>query len=525
MKLSMSILAGAAAACMMLCGGVAQAQPVISGVFPNGAYQFQATNKLAFTVTSSANVTNITVSLQTTPLGGSTILEISSIGDGLTITGTGTSNNVSLSLSSNTIYAGSISVADANGNVASTSLSFDTIEPSYTWEAIDWDDSNLTPNYFDNPQINKYANLSSISGVDYNNGNSGNGSASYRPQGLETENPNSSGDAPRLQYLNTTNVDCDVGYNNGGNWGNYTRHYPAGTYNVFAKLSNGGGNNPQNDACSLSVQSGTAAFSGSGPYQFNVPNVGGWSSYHWVQLIDSSSGLPAQITFDGTLSTMQLDIDQGNCNEHFFMLLPVNTNPPPTPSIVFSNIYPDGVYQFQETNTFTFTADSTNGVNSSSIIVQVSGTNLLGQSFGPTILSGASGLTVSGSSTSYTVTFPLTTNTMYAILIQALDGNGVASTMSETFDTISSGYYTFEAEDWDFSGGQYDDNPQDSGGGNGFNWIDPIYSLQPMDTMALIQPHLRLIPFPKRTSTWLAGSVVITHLPTVALTVRLLTPR
>src|SRR5271170_2060919 len=155
MKLSMSILAGAAAACMMLCGSVAQAQPVISGVFPNGAYQFQATNKLAFTVTSSANVTNITLSLQTTPLGGSTILEISSIGDGLTITGTGTSNNVSLSLSSNTIYAGSISVADANGNVASTSLSFDTIAPSYTWEAIDWDDSYLTPNYFDNPQINK----------------------------------------------------------------------------------------------------------------------------------------------------------------------------------------------------------------------------------------------------------------------------------------------------------------------------------------------------------------------------------
>jgi hypothetical protein len=308
---------------------------------------------------------------------------------------------------------------------------------------------------------------------DYNNGNSGNGSASYRPQGLETENPNSTGDTPRLAYINTTNLDYDVGFNNGGNWGNYTRHYPAGTYNVFLKASNGGGSNPQNDACSLLVESGTATFSGSGPYQFNVPN-GGWSDYHWVELIDSSSGNPAQITFDGTPSTLRLDIDGGNCNEHFFMLVPANTNPPPTPSIVFSNVYPDGIYQFEQTNSFTFTADSTNGVNEGSIIVQVSGTNLLGQSFGPTILSGANGLTISGSSSSYTVTFPLSTNTMYAVLIQVLDGNGVASTLSETFDTISAGYYTFEAEDWDYNGGQYDDNPQDSGG-NGFNWINDLF--------------------------------------------------
>lgn len=400
-------------------------------------------------------------------------MEVSSIGDGLTVTGPATSNNVSVALSSNTIYAGSISVADANGNVASTSLNFDTIEPAYTWEAVDWDDSDLTPNYFDNPQINKYANLPSVSGVDYNNTSPGSGSASYRPQGLETENPNSTGDTPRLQYLNTTNIDCDVGYNDGGNWGNYTRHYPSGTYNVFVKASNGGGNNPQNDACSLLVESGTAAFTGSGPFQFSVPN-GGWGNWHWVQLIDSSSGLPAQVTFDGTLSTLRLDIDGGNCNEHFFALLPVNTNPPPVPSIVFTNIYPDGIYQFEQTNTFSFTVNSTNGVNVSSIIAEVSGTNLLGQGFGPEILSGANGLTVTGSSTNYTVTFALTTNTMYTVFLQALDNNGTPSTTTLTFDTISAGYYTFEAEDWDFGGGQYDDNPQTSGG-NGINWISDLF--------------------------------------------------
>ena len=470
-KFLTSVIKTLAAFCLILIGDhTVRAQSlVITNIFPNGSYQFQATNKLAFNVISSANVTNITVSLQTTPLGGATILEVSSIGGGLTITGTGTSNNVSVSLSSNAIYAGTISVADANGNVSSANLNFDTIAPAYTWEAVDWDDSNLTPNYFDNPQINKYVNLSSISGVDYNNVSPGSGSASYRPQGLETENPNSTGDTARSQYLNTTNIDCDVGYNDGGNWANYTRKYKAGTYNVFVRASNGSGSNPQNDACSLSVMSGTAAFSGAGPNQFSIPN-GGWNTWHWVQLIDSSSGSPAQITFDGTASTLRLDIDGGNCNEHFFMLVPVNTNPPPTPSIVFTNVYPDGIYQFEQANTFSFTVDSTNGVNVSSIIAEVSGTNLLGQGFGPEILSGANGLTVTGSSASYTVTFPLTTNTMYTVFLQALDNNGTPSTTTLSFDTISSGYYTFEAEDWDFGGGMYYDNPQD-----GNNAIDTTF--------------------------------------------------
>ncbi len=462
---------------MLLYGNAAKAQPVISSVYPSGAYQFQNSQSLSFIATSPATITNISVQLIGTKLtGGSASLSFLSgslgVDNGLTVTGIATSNNVSALLTSNVIYSAVIQVADANGNTTSSSLTFDTIAPVYTWEAVDWDDSDLTPNYFDNPQTNKYSGLPSISGTDYNNTSPGSGAASYRPQGLETENPNSTGDTPRVQYINTTNIDYDVGYNNGGNWGNYTRHYPAGTYHVFLRGSNGGGSNPQNDACSLAVVGDSASFGGSGPYQFSIPN-GGWSTWHWVPLIDSSSGNPAEITFDGTASTLRLNIDGGNCNEHFFMLVPTNSNPIIPSSVILTNIYPDGVSQFEQTNTFVFTANSPLGIASGNIVVQLTGTNLIGQG-SSVILTAGNGLTVTGVSTNWNVSFSLATNTMYSAFIQTADANGGVTSTNINFDTVYPNYYTFEAEDFDYSGGQFVPPPQTNGYFylNGENQVD-----------------------------------------------------
>jgi Carbohydrate binding module (family 6) len=469
------ITAALAAACVLLCGSVArvQAGPVITNAYPNGAYQFQATNKLVFSVTSSANITNITLSLQTTPLGGATFLKVYSIGNGLTITGTSTSNNVSAPLSSNTVYSATVSVGDAGGNTASTNWAFDTITPGYTWESEDYnytDTNTMTSGLYIENQIDAYLNRNATHGVDAFN--PGGGNASYRPVddaagvnfgGLATE---VTGDVPRLQYINAATNDYDVGWTDNGDWAKYTRHYPAGIWNIYMRAANPNG--PGTDSASISVASGTAALNAGGT--FAVPTTGGWQNYQLIPMKDSSGNL-VQLTSDGTVSTLQAATDpSASYNVNYYLLMPANTNPPPIASIVFTNIYPDGVFQFEQTNRFSFTANSTTGIDPSSIIVQLSGVNLLGQISGPTILSGASGLTVTGSSTSYTVTFALATNTMYSVFIQALDLNGVPSTTTITFDTISSGYYTFEAEDWDFGGGQYVDNPQD-----GANAIDPTF--------------------------------------------------
>ena len=216
-----------AAAGLMSIGGRAQAQPTISGTFPDGTYQFQTSGTLSFTTASAAGITNVSVTLNgtqfTTGLG---LLQIYSTAlGGLTIAGSSTSQTVSVTLSSNTVYSATIQVADANGLSVTNTVAFDTLAPAYTFEAEDYDYGGGM--FFDNPQTNAYAGLVSVTNVDFVSYNYGSGLSSYRPQGLETE-PCSS-DTPRIQYVGTGKTDYDCGYGTPNNRVNYTRHYPAGS--------------------------------------------------------------------------------------------------------------------------------------------------------------------------------------------------------------------------------------------------------------------------------------------------------
>src|SRR5208283_3931213 len=65
----------------------------------------------------------------------------------------------------------------------------------------------------------------------YDRGVSGDGA------NMNTE-PN--GDVKRLAYVGTGYTDYDVGFTGGGQWGNYTRHYPAGVYNIYVRAASGG---------------------------------------------------------------------------------------------------------------------------------------------------------------------------------------------------------------------------------------------------------------------------------------------
>jgi hypothetical protein len=349
-------------------------------------------------------------------------------------------------------------VTDADSLSSTDTVSFDTISPAYTWEARDWDytSNSVSGLYIDNPQTNAYAGLASTSGSDYNNTSPGSGNASYRPQGLETE---SCGDTTRLPYSPyTTNQDYDVGYNNGGNWGSYTRHYPPGSYNVFVRASDGNG--AQSDAGDIEVVAGTASFP-AGTNYFSTKSTG-WQTYGWYPLINNTSNNPAVLTIpnDGTASTLRMTIDGGNCNENFFMLMPINTNAPIGGAAYVTNAFPNGAYQFQQTNTFNCTVDSTNGLMT--IVAEVTGTPLSGSPFAQT-LTPSSGLTITGSSTSENVSFALTTDTVYSVTFLMTDGAGNNSSANITFDTVSPNYYTWEAEDWDYNGGAYIDNPQTNG--------------------------------------------------------------
>ena len=452
MKKSKTLAAGMAAACALFYGGAVLAQPTLSSITPNGSYQLEWTNRLTFALNSSSGVTGISVQLTARPLtGGATVLSFLTSSNGLTLSGPATSETVTAPLSSNYFYTVAIQATDANGTANFTD-SFDTMNV-YTWEAVDYDytANGITGLFIDNPQVDEYNGLVGTLGVDWNhNGQQNN--AYNRAPGPETE-PCS--DTPRPQHRGLP--DYDVGYNGGGDFGSYTRHYPAGTYYVF--LRGAGGNGPVNDALSLTVSSGTATFNGSGPFQFNIPNGNnGWQNWTWDPLIDASTGNPATITFDGSASTLLATVDNGNCNEHFYMLVPTNANPAST--VTLSGIYPDGAYQFEQTNALAFNASSTVDISTNGVLVQLTGTSLLGSNT-TAVYTAGNGLVFAGTANDLSVSCPvLQSNTVYTAYIQVSDLNGGVTATTITFDTVSSNYYTFEAEDFNYQAGQFFDNPQ-----------------------------------------------------------------
>lgn len=298
--------------------------PVVIGeVYPNGLYQFQSSSALTF-MTYSPNGINsdgITLQLFATNLLGQGYSTNLNAANGLAVTGSSTTRSVGVPLATNALYTAIVTVTDATGNSATNTVSFDTINPAYTFEAEDFDYNSGI--YLNNPQTDAYSGRSGTAGIDYSNSVTG-GTASYRPQGLETEG---AGDTPRLAYSGGL-PDYDVGFNSGGtgNWGNYTRTFPAGTYNIFMRAASP--NALTTDSASMSLVTagfGTTSQTTTKLGTFSVPNTGSWQTYAWVPLKTNSTFA----TFTGgSTETLRENTDNGGYNANFYMLVTTNIQPP-----------------------------------------------------------------------------------------------------------------------------------------------------------------------------------------------------
>lgn len=119
---------------------------------------------------------------------------------------------------------------------------------------------------------------------------------------------------------------------------------------------------------------------------------------------------------------------------------------PTAPKI--STISPDGSVPFlSAANTFTFTVSSPSVVSSSAVKVFLNGLDVSSQ------------LVFGGSPYVLNVTLPgIAPNAIYSVSITATNANSGVST-NLTFDTFNQADFTIEAEDFDFSSGQFIDNP------------------------------------------------------------------
>ena len=211
---------------------------------------------------------------------------------------------------------------------------------------------------------------------------------------------------------------------------NYTRNYPAGTYNVYARLAGGAG---ATTVALSNVVSGTLL----GNFQFSGND---WGAYNYIPLTDVDGNV-LPLTFDGSQQTLSVSLTSGGDNMNFLMLVPAQVGVP-----LLSNISPTNGAQFATGNTFSFTATpaASTTINNSGIHLTLNGADV------------TSSLVISGSGAK-NVNFPLlASNTVYTAVINVTNSTGVGVSRTVQFNTISTGNFYVKLEDWDFNGGLYD---------------------------------------------------------------------
>ena len=454
--------------------------PTISNVHPDGQFLFEPTNKLVFTVSSSAgiNTANITLTLNGTNVSSS-----------LAFSGGPNTWNVSYTgLQLNQTYATVISVTDSNAASANAILSIDTWNPVLQVEAEDFDFNpakSIVPGtgfrYIDNPvptaplvaAANSYEGQVGDTFTDEQGNNLNNGLSPMQNayQGAtfsnyRTNDPCATGpvtDTARRQFVNGA-LDYNVGFLGPGHWEQYTRTWPSGTYNLYARVASGANLGTLYSSWSTVIAAwGTTNQITRHIGSFAIPSTGGYSSYFYTPLIDVF-GNYAQLTLGGTNTFRDTHLvfnqtETANAavyglNINFYMLVA-----PRTDLVRIDNVYPDGSLPMQITNTLSFVASSpTYGINTTNIHVTLNGTNI------------SYNLVFSGSSGSWNVSYPgLLPGSSYTAVITVTDNNNQSHTTTVNFDTINPNNFTWEAEDFDFgpenspdpngSTNRYIDNP------------------------------------------------------------------
>jgi hypothetical protein len=457
--------------------------PSVTGIYPDGAFLFEATNKLVFTATSGTtiNTTNIILTLNGT-----------NVSSDLVFSGGPSTWNVSYpSLQLNQSYTVLIQVTDNHGASADAQLNIDTWNPVFQFEAEDFDfDPTLSPS----PDVenNRYINnpVPTAPGVSANNSYEGQvGDVFIDEQGndapLNGESPFQAGFAGSSQSNYRTNdptattivtdaarrqfppgaLDYNVGFLGPGFWEQYTRSYPTGTFNLYARVASGANLGTLYSSFSqVSTGWGTTNQITKHIGTYAIPSTGGYSSYFYAPLMDRF-GNYAQLTLSGTNTlrdthlvynqTETPNLGTYGINVNFYMLLNARTD-----LARIDAVYPDGTLLQQGTNALSFVASSPSyGINTSNIQVTLNGVNV------------SSGLMFSGSSSSWNVSYPgLQPNSSYTAVITVKDNNGQTHTTTVTFDTFNNTNFTWEAEDFDFdpanspdpngSGLRFIDNPE-----------------------------------------------------------------
>ena len=407
--------------------------PVISSLFPQDTMIFVNPNDgLTFTASSPSGFTinnsGIHVTVNGTDVSGS-----------LAITGSASSKNVAYhGLQSNLTYTASISVTDVsnltvNANIQFQTMWFGVLQPTYLWEAEDWDFTNGM--YINNPALcsapgnpNCYFDKTGVAGTDENNSSAA--SSPYRPN--DPMGARAAGDALRPNLFSANRADYRIDPFITGEWLNYTRDWPNSTNWVIGRIS---ANLGDSGFLTLSIVNPDLSTTDLG--KFTINGGQGYSVFQNVYLKDTN-GNNAAVVLNGK-QTLRVTAG-GNLLPNFFMLVPGQVDLPQ-----ITGMYPTGTHPFEPTNTFSFTvAAFGSSFPAGGIRLNLDGADV------------TSGLLITGSASTKNVVYPsLLPNAIHVAVITATNALGHGIRLTNHFDTFLEENFMVETEDFDYDGGQY----------------------------------------------------------------------
>ncbi|MGH8022844.1 MAG: hypothetical protein ACRED1_04645, partial [Limisphaerales bacterium] len=414
--------------------------PAISGINPQNEIFVPPGPGLTFNAVSPSGVAINNSGIQL-------MLNGNDVSSGLVISGAASSKTATYyGLQSNTVYNAVISVTDSSGLKSTANATFQTTwvgvpAPSYVWEAEDFDFNGGS--FIDNPDIcvtagdpDCYFGQVGEQGVD--EFSTGTPPAQFYRGAADGIGTQPSGDYSRPDLSAAGRPDfCINPFNgnpsySGAEWVNYTRDWPDSTNWIIARLATDVG---LSGSIQLSLVTGDATnVLGS----FTIPNGQGWTSFEFAYLMSTDGVNKANVVLNGK-ETLRAT-SGGNLLPTFFMLVPGEPDLP-----VLRNLYPTGAHPFEPTNALSFTVTTAGAIfPPKGIQVVLDGFNV------------SSNLVISGSASSNTVVYPfLATNEMHSVIITVTNSLGHGISLTNQFDTFTQSNYIFEAEDYDFNGGQF----------------------------------------------------------------------
>jgi hypothetical protein len=285
--------------------------PQISNLYPDGTHPFENTNALSFNVTSSG--ATIAVS------GISLNLDGVDVSSSLMISGSASTKSVVFpSVKPDALHLAVLTITNSLGHGIVLTNSFDTFNQSnYMVEAEDFDYNG--GQFITNWVPDAYDTLGAVTNIDFQHTPVAGQSFNYRSDGIPE---GKSFDYLRQAFIDVLGTDYDLTWFVNGDWANYTRVYPAGSYYVYGRFSGLGDYSMELDQ----------VVSGAGTTNQTVRPLGRWHNvgqgyniYDWVQLSNTSLTAPAVVSLNGQ-ATLRITTS-GNTNPNFFMLVPINGIP------------------------------------------------------------------------------------------------------------------------------------------------------------------------------------------------------